>query len=139
MEYRLVTEFIRPPMTSNDQKRAHYYAVAKAKKLVGTAVRKLAEAQGIRDLGPSTIEVVWFVPTKRAADNDALGPFLKAAKDGLVDAGVWTDDNYRFVVKDSMSITDTDTKNPRIEIYIKEVESDCNGTEVQQGQLQTAS
>lgn len=121
MEYRITTDFIRPPLSSNDQKRAHYHKVAKCKKLVGEQVKEAAIAQAIHIEGQCTVEVVWFVPDKRKRDTDGLGPFLKAACDGLVQAGAIEDDHSDFVVRTAMSIDKSDMKNPRIEVHIQEV------------------
>ncbi|ALA48494.1 RusA-like Holliday junction resolvase [Mycobacterium phage Lolly9] len=121
MEHRLTVPFKRPPMTANDQRRAHWAVVAKAKKQVGDVVEWQARRAGIKDLGPSVVSVLWYTPTKRATDSDSLGPFVKGALDGLVRAGVWPDDNSRYVKQTCMAVSDGDTKNPRIEIRIREV------------------
>lgn len=121
MEHRLVTPFRKPPLTMNELRRAHYYTEAKAKKEVEEVVYWLAIRQGIKDLAPSIITVTWFPPTNHKRDNDSLGPFTKAAKDALVRAGVWPDDNSAFVVEDRQRIGPLDRTNPRIEILIQEV------------------
>jgi crossover junction endodeoxyribonuclease RusA len=108
-------------MSANEQRRAHFHQEAKAKKEVGDVVAWQARRQGIKNLGPSTVTVTWFAPDKRKRDNDGLGPFLKAAKDALVQAGVWPDDNCFWVVEDRLAIK-YDKENPRIEILIQEVE-----------------
>jgi crossover junction endodeoxyribonuclease RusA len=107
-------------MTANDQRRAHYHTQAKAKKEVEEVVFWLAKRQGIKDLAPSTVTVTWFAPDKRTRDNDSLGPFLKAAKDALVRAGVWPDDHCDWVTEDRLAVK-LDRTNPRIEILIEEV------------------
>lgn len=122
MRYVLTTSFIRPPMSANQQKRAHYHQVAKAKKLVGDQVCVLAK--GIPLLGrPVMVEVVWFVPDRRKRDSDGLGPFLKAVCDGLVQAGVLVDDHAEYVPRTAMSISSDEKDNPRIEVVITEM--DC--------------
>lgn len=108
----------RPPMTANDQRRAHWGAVRKAKEQVENAVNALARQAGIKNLGPSVVSVRWFAPDKRKRDSDSLGPFLKAVLDGLVGAGVWPDDHSDWVVETRMSISKSETRNPRIEIRI---------------------
>lgn len=80
----------------------------------------MARQQKIPRLGPSKLEVCWFVPDKRIRDNDSLAVFFKAAADALVSEGVWPDDNFNWVTYSGMSIDATQTKNPRIEIYITE-------------------
>ncbi|QNO01103.1 resolvase [Mycobacterium phage CELFI] len=121
MEHLLVAPFKRPPMTANDQRRAHWAVVRKAKQEVGDTVYWLAQRAGIKDLGPSVVSFLWYTPTRRATDSDSLGPFVKGALDGLVRAGVWPDDNSKYVKQTRMAVTDSDTKNPRIEIRIWEV------------------
>ena len=121
MIHVIVTPFDRPPMTANDQRRAHWQKVRAAKKVVGDAVAWLARQQGIKDVGPAEVSFVWFAPDKRRRDSDSLGPFVKAALDGLVEAGVFPDDHNGWVVKTSMAVVLSDTRNPRIEISIEEV------------------
>lgn len=121
MEYRLVTDFTRPPMSSNDQKRAHYHTVAKCKKQVGEKVKELAA--DIPPIDRGIVKVIWYAKDKRRRDNDSLGPFLKAAKDGLVDAGVFTDDHSEIVIEDRLAVR-LDRENPRIEVVITEVGND---------------
>lgn len=108
-------------MSSNDQKRAHYHKVAKCKKLVGDQVQQLAEEQDIPLLDKGIVKVIWFAKDKRKRDNDSLGPFLKAAKDALVKAGVFTDDHSEIVIEDRLAVR-LDRDNPRIEVLIMEVE-----------------
>jgi crossover junction endodeoxyribonuclease RusA len=121
MNYVIVTPFARPPMSANDQRRAHWQKVRAAKKQVGDAVAWLARQQQIKDVGPAEVSFVWFAPDKRRRDSDSLGPFVKAALDGLVEAGVFPDDHNGWVVKTSMAVVSSDTRNPRIEISIKEI------------------
>lgn len=107
-------------MSANDQRRMHWAAQAKAKKQVGEAARKLAQQAGLQDLGPSVVSVTWYAPDKRRRDTDSLGPFLKAALDGLVQAGVWPDDHSDYVVETRMAINKSQVRNPRIEIKVIE-------------------
>lgn len=126
--HRIVTPFVRPPMTANDQRRAHWQKVRAAKREVEDAILWLVKHQGICTLGPSTVEFIWYAPDKRKRDSDSLAPFVKAALDGLVEAGVWLDDHNGWVVKTSMSVVSTDTKNPRIEILIQEIDEILDST-----------
>lgn len=116
----IVLPFTRPPMTANGQRRAHWSQVRAAKRQVQDAVVWLARQQCIGRLGPSTVEVKWWAKDRRRRDADSLGPALKAVLDGLVEAGVFADDDSRTVVKTSMSIG-FDPSNPRIEILIEEL------------------
>jgi len=108
-------------MTANDQRRAHWQKVRATKKQVGDAVAWLARQQQIKDVGPAEVSFTWFAPDKRRRDSDSLGPFVKAALDGLVQAEVFPDDHNGWVVKTSMAVVSSDTRNPRIEISIEEV------------------
>ncbi|QFG10310.1 RusA-like Holliday junction resolvase [Mycobacterium phage DyoEdafos] len=120
MQHVLTVPMPRPPMSANDQRRMHWAAQAKAKKQVGEAARKLAQQAGLQDLGPSVVSVTWYAPDKRRRDTDSLGPFLKAALDGLVQAGVWPDDHSDYVVETRMAINKSQVRNPRIEIKVIE-------------------
>lgn len=105
-------------MLTNEYRNAHHYKQAKAKKEVAVAVSWLVKQQHIPALGPSKVEVCWFVPDKRIRDNDSLAAFYKAACDALVDCGVWPDDNYRWITYSGLWIDDTQPKNARLEIRI---------------------
>lgn len=107
-------------MTANDQRRYTWQQVRAQKKIVSDAVYLAAKSARIPRLGPSIVSVRWFVPDRRRRDVDGLGPFVKAALDGLVAAGVWEDDDADFVTEVRLSLDKTDTKNPRIEILIHE-------------------
>jgi len=109
-------------MTSNDQRRAHFQTQRAAKKQVEDAVHWLVKRQGIKDLGPSIVTAIWFAPDKRKRDSDSLGPFVKAALDAMVKAGVWPDDNSDWVVETRMAVSKSETRYPRIELIIQEVE-----------------
>ena len=124
MRYRIVTPFRKPPMSTNEQRRAHYQQQAKAKKEVGDIVHWFAKRQQVKDLSPCIVTVVWFAPDKRRRDTDSLGFFLKSALDGLTAAGAWPDDNSDWFVETRLSIDKTDTGNPRIEIIIEEITND---------------
>lgn len=108
-------------MSSNEQRRAHFHQVAKAKRLVGETVRDLAIAQKIGSLKPSVVTATWFVKDRRRRDVDSLGPLIKASLDGLVQAGIFEDDQSDFVKAVTLKIDKSDMKNPRIEILIEEV------------------
>lgn len=110
----------RPPMLANDQRRWTWPQVRAAKHQVGVLVATLARTARIRGLGPSIVSVKWFVPDKRKRDVDSLGPFTKAALDGMVDAGVWPGDDANWVTEVRMSIDNTQPKQPRIEIKVIE-------------------
>jgi hypothetical protein len=58
----------------------------------------LARQAGVGQLGPCDIVVRTVLPDRRGRhDTAACYPSYKAAQDGLVDAGVWPDDNPKWV------------------------------------------
>lgn len=83
-------------MSAND--RMHW--AAKAKRTA--AVRELAAAAATAASTPRMMQVhvCAFVgyPSRRKADPPNAYPTLKAALDGLTDAGVWPDDDSEHVV-----------------------------------------
>lgn len=105
-------------MTANDQRSAHWSKVREAKSTVGYAVRQFAHKDGLpKGLPRSHVQVLWFAPDGRRRDADSLGPFLKAALDGLVAYGCWPDDDSRHIHSTSTSV-EVDRENPRIEIRV---------------------
>lgn len=107
-------------MSANDQRRYTWQVVRKYKEQVSTLVYGLAKAAKITNLDPSIVSCCWYAPDRRRRDADSLGPFIKAALDGLVKAGVWPDDHSDWVVEVRLSVNKSDTKNPRLEILILE-------------------
>ena len=56
------------------------------------------QAKGIPRLGRVKIRVIYYAPDNRRRDTTNLFPSVKAAVDGIVDAGVLKDDSDKFVV-----------------------------------------
>ena len=76
-------------------------------------------AKGLPKREKVKIKITWYEPNmKRDIDNIAAG--IKFILDGLVKAGVIKDDNQRYV-KSIENIFETDTKNPRIEVQIEDI------------------
>lgn len=121
MTYILALDLKRPPMTSNDQRRAHWSAIRAAKSHVETLVGWHAKKAHVPLVGYCDVEVVWFAPNGIKRDADSLGPFLKASLDGLVKAGVLTDDSREYVRKTATWV-EIDRELPRIEVRIIEIE-----------------
>ncbi|WP_179580575.1 hypothetical protein [Glaciibacter psychrotolerans] len=88
-------DYPRPPVTANQ--RLHWAHKAKLTRSVRDATAKLAHR--IPELGKCRVELTWFVTTKARRDADNIVPTLKAMCDGLVDAGVVTDDTPDLMVK----------------------------------------
>jgi crossover junction endodeoxyribonuclease RusA len=56
------------------------------------------QAKGIPRLGKVKIRVIYYAPDNRRRDTTNLFPSVKAAVDGIVDAGVLKDDSDKFVI-----------------------------------------
>ncbi|MEV0357138.1 hypothetical protein AB0H71_13855 [Nocardia sp. NPDC050697] len=110
--------FTRPPMSANDQRRAHWTRVREAKAEVGESVAWHAVAAKLpRFPFPVRVTVTWWAKDLRRRDPDAIAPFTKAALDGLVAAGVLADDDAAHVVSVSQEIR-LDRERPRFTITI---------------------
>ncbi|MBN6777405.1 hypothetical protein JRG19_02420 [Pseudoclavibacter alba] len=71
-------------------------------------------------VGPVHVTLVWWVTDKRRRDSSAADPTLKAAQDGLVDAGVIPDDHHRIVRRSWCEIREGDEK--RVELIVEGVD-----------------
>ena len=115
----------RPALTANDARSKCHWTILRAKKAeMAWQVAQACKAAKIGRLGSTPIDVTitWFVTDNRRRDNDALGPFTKAALDTLVDRGVIDDDNYRIVRSTKQRVRQSDTA--RIEILLREEQED---------------
>ncbi|MFT4125094.1 MAG: hypothetical protein QM662_02535 [Gordonia sp. (in: high G+C Gram-positive bacteria)] len=118
----LVVEARRPPMTLNEQRRAHWTQVRAAKQHAETLVWAAAHTARLGHLDhPVTIDITWWAPDQRRRDVDSLAPFTKAALDALVKHGHLDDDDHTHVTTANPHIH-IDRARPRIEIEIVEVE-----------------
>jgi len=88
--YELAFEWERPPLTANQ--RQHWTAKARTTRVVRHRASFAARALRIPPLGRCSVSLTWVVADRRRRDADNLVPTLKALCDGLVDAGVVTDD-----------------------------------------------
>ncbi len=82
-------------MNSND--REHWSKRAKVSSLIRATARGLCKDVP-KGLLKVKIRAVYYAPDNRRRDVSNLFPSVKAAVDGLVDAGVIKDDNDKFVV-----------------------------------------
>ena len=121
MTYVLTVDVRKPPMTLNEQRRAHWQTVRRAKAEAEQHVCVVAKAARIPPLNRAHVEVIWYAPDKRARDADSLSVFLKATLDALVKCEVLRDDSFRYVPRVSMGI-EIDRARPRIEITLTELE-----------------
>ncbi|MEV5538494.1 hypothetical protein AB0L13_16685 [Saccharopolyspora shandongensis] len=95
--YRLALPFERPPLTANQ--RMHWAPKAEITKNVRHTAATLARNAKIPALGRCSVHLVWTVTNRRRRDADNLAPTLKACADGLVDAGIVTDDVPELMTK----------------------------------------
>lgn len=101
----LTVPVARPPMTANDQRRAHWTKVREAKRAAETLVFASAKTANLpKCLAPSHVSIIWFAPDKRRRDPDSLGCFLKACLDSLVIYGAWKDDSSEYILSTTTSI-----------------------------------
>lgn len=106
-----------PPLRSND--RLHWAEKARVTKTVRRATAYLAAChEPVR--APVQVRLVWYVTDRRRRDASAPDPTLKAAQDGLVDAGLIPDDDARTVVRSWCEVQVGDEK--RVELIVEEVE-----------------
>lgn len=88
-------------LTVNKERTVHWSARAKVVKAWREAYGWLAVASKVPtdgSVGPCHIEAVPLTTTRRRQDVGACMPVVKAAIDGLVDAGVWPDDTPDHVL-----------------------------------------
>lgn len=93
--HELVFDYARPPLTANQ--RLHWRERADRTAGVRTSARLLARR--IPYLGRCEVSLVWVVTDRRRRDADNIVPTMKAMCDGLVDAGVVSDDTPDLMVK----------------------------------------
>lgn len=102
-----------PPLREND--RMGWRQRAPITKQIRRATWVLARR--IPQVKRAEIRLVWVVPDfNRRRDSAAPNPTLKAAVDGLVDAGVLADDYHRIVPRMWCEIEQGLTKGLRLEI-----------------------
>lgn len=116
-----------PPLRSN--KRLHHMAEHRIKR----DIRQTGFVQATRWAGEKRAEgwtfplgqvvevrMIWFVPTKHRRDADSGQPTLKSYLDGIVDAGVLADDNYRHVRRAYCEVHHNPGEPMRLVVEIRE-------------------
>lgn len=81
--------------TSND--RLHWRERARRTKIIRTLARVIARTELLPVPTPATITVQVHRPRRTRADAQNASPTLKAACDGLVDAGILPDDDDQHI------------------------------------------
>ena len=95
-----ILHFVWPknPLPMNGS-RGHRLATARKARWVRTTSTFRARAAGIPPLGRIRAQLIWWVATNRTRDPDNLAQLEKPIFDGLVDAGIVTDDRPEFMDK----------------------------------------
>lgn len=105
----------RPPLSLND--RMHWAAKARLTKEIRSYVREFCTYR-VPTLERAHITLHWVPRDRRRRDTDNPFPTLKAAIDGVKDAGIVPDDDARHVTS-SVEIDDPDPLDPHIFITIE--------------------
>lgn len=115
----LVLHYKRPPLTLNQ--RMHWAPKHKLNRQVRDQAAYLARHHGIPPLGRCRVELTWVVADRRRRDADNIQPTLKAICDGLVDAGIVTDDTPDLMQKPEVTIRHEHGATPHLEVRVREV------------------
>lgn len=94
---RLAIQIPPPAQRLSLNGRYHHMVRAEATRAWRTTAALAAHQHRGADLGPSTVTITWPVRDRRRRDRLNLTPTIKAIIDGLVDAGVWSDDHADLV------------------------------------------
>lgn len=110
----LTFDWARPPLNANQ--RLHWAAKAKLTRQIrdttALLARKMTPAKHI------TVQLVWVVTDKRRRDSDNTYPTFKAMCDGIVDAGVVTDDTPQYMTKLGPTIRHEPGGTARLELEV---------------------
>ncbi|PEH74612.1 hypothetical protein CRM89_00220 [Nocardia sp. FDAARGOS_372] len=106
----------RPPLTSNQQRGAHWSKVKAARDAVAWHIRS-AGGDTLPRLDRCHVAVTWHAPDRRTRDAGSLHAFGKAAIDALVDLGVLAKDDADHVLSESYSVQQG-SDHPRITITL---------------------
>src|SRR5271163_2475625 len=108
-------------MNAND--REHWSKRARVSSLIRTTAR--SQCKGIpKGLLKVKIRAIYYAPDNRRRDVSNLFPSVKAAVDGMVDAGVIKDDNDKYVVALEMVRGEYNIPKGQLVIEIIEVENE---------------
>ncbi|MGY1946619.1 hypothetical protein [Nocardia asiatica] len=115
--YSLDIPIDRPPLTSNQQRGAHWTKVRAAREAVAWHVRA-AGGDLIPPIERCHVRITWHAPDRRTRDAGSLTAFGKAAIDALVDLGVLVKDDANHVLSEWYSV-ELGSEHPRINITIQ--------------------
>ena len=125
MEYRLIIKGRLPGLNEYTAScRRNAYAGAKMKKDAQKVVllEALKQLRDIRITKPVELAYTWYELNRRRDHDNVSGFGHKVIQDALVEAKVLKDDGWDEIIgySDSFKI---DSKNPRIEVEIREAET----------------
>ncbi len=117
--WTLVLPYETPPLTANQ--RMHHMARHRHVKALRGTTTMLARAAHIPELPACRVTLTWFVQTRHRRDTDNVVPTLKAACDGLVDAGIVPDDTPELMAKLMPVITHRPGVRQSLELLVEVV------------------
>jgi len=121
-----------PPRVLSPNSRAHWAKVAKAKAKYRADARVMTihamymkrnhgkRTNIFRNLLNASEHTTFYFAQNRRRDRDNFSAMLKAARDGIVDAGLLADDSG--LVQHPVKF-EIDKENPRVEMEIRKIES----------------
>lgn len=113
-------DYARPPITAND--RTHWRRKADLTRRLRRAAAEAAKQHRIPEYPRIRVSLVWVVRDRRRRDGgENIAPTLKPLIDGLVDAGVVSDDDQHHVIRDMPTIRYEQGSAPHLELTIAPV------------------
>lgn len=114
IEWTIRLPYTKPPLSLND--RTHWRKKASITKAIRAHVAAAAAVIPVCDRAAVTL---YYVPRDaRRRDADNLIPILKAACDGIVDAGVVPDDTPELMTKHMPIICAPDRSDPHLYLIV---------------------
>lgn len=113
---------VHPSMMLTSNQRLHWADKARRTRQIRTIALLRARSNHVQPLEQATITAVIAPPDKRRSDAHNAQPAVKAAIDGIVDAGVLPDDDNKHLVE-LRFVADHPTNQGvwRIDLHIEEV------------------
>lgn len=108
--------YTRPPLSLND--RMHWATKARLTKEIRAYVREACTYR-VPDLTRAHVVLHWVPRDRRRRDTDNPFPTLKAAIDGIRDAGVVPDDSSEYVTS-AVVLDPPQPKDPHVYLVIEE-------------------
>jgi len=104
--------------------RQHHMVAARVKRLAMETVGWAAKAQKIEPVtGPVTIKITCYEPNARRDPDNVTSGAAKCILDALQNIGVLKNDNRKHV-KPILPPPKIDKEDPRVEIFIQDMEED---------------